>query len=198
MATFFDEISNGNLGEILGSILGEGYGSSGGGLEDIIESMRKKMGGETAPMDEEPISSGGGLEDIMKEIKKKMGGETTPMDEEPVSSGGLEDIMKEIRRRMGGGNDMVPTDDNPLDENDDIFKEIRKKNGFDPEETTKSSSDVFEDLEEDMDEPISEEEGIGGMGDINDVFKKLGIDPSNLGGLAESVLKTIGLAGNAI
>ena len=170
MATFFDEISNGNLGEILGSILGEGYGSSGGGLEDIIESMRKKMGGETAPMDEEPVSSGGGLEDI----------------------------MKEIRRRMGGGNDMVPTDDNPLDENDDIFKEIRKKNGFDPEETTKSSSDVFEDLEEDMDEPISEEEGIGGMGDINDVFKKLGIDPSNLGGLAESVLKTIGLAGNAI
>ena len=36
------------------------------------------------------------------------------------------------------------------------------------------------------------------LGDIGDIFKKLGIDPSNLGGLAESVLKTIGLAGNAI
>ena len=31
-----------------------------------------------------------------------------------------------------------------------------------------------------------------------EVFGKMGIDLGNLGGLAESVLKTIGLAGNAI
>ena len=125
---------------------------------------------------------------------------------------------------MGGGNDVVTTDENPMNDNDDnddiikelrkkrgldpnepssstsdIVKEMRKKSGLDPEGTEKSSNDVFKDLEEDMDEPqTSEEEGLGGMGDIGEIFKKLGIDPSNLGGLAESVLKTIGLAGNAI
>ena len=35
----------------------------------------------------------------------------------------------------------------------------------------------------------------GGMGDI---FGKMGIDLGNLGGLAESVLKTIGLAGKSV
>ena len=125
---------------------------------------------------------------------------------------------------MGGGNDVVTTDENPMNDNDDnddiikelrkkrgldpnepssstsdIVKEMRKKSGLDPEGTEKSSNDVFKDLEEDMDEPqTSEEEELGGMGDIGEIFKKLGIDPSNLGGLAESVLKTIGLAGNAI
>ena len=77
MGNFIEEITNGNLGDILGSILGGGGESSGGGgLEDIIESMRKKMGGEASPADaEEPVSSiGGGLSDIVKEIRKKMGG----------------------------------------------------------------------------------------------------------------------------
>ena len=204
MGSFLEEIANGNLGDILGSILGGGDSSSGGGLEDVIESMRKKMGGEASPVDnEEPASSGGGLEDIMKEIKKRMGvggdddvvatdndSSSGNWDEDDVNS----DIVKELRKKRG----LDP--DGPSSSTSDIAKEMRKKSGLDPEGKPKSSKDVFEDLEDDQDEPVDESQDAedSGFGGIGDIFKKLGIDPSNLGGLAESVLKTIGLAGNAI
>ena len=203
MGNFLEEITNGNLGDILGSILGGGGESSGGGgLEDIIESMRKKMGGEVSPADaEEPVSSGGGgLSDIVKEIRKKMGGgddvaTTNDSNDDWIDNDKSDDIVKELRKKRG-------LDPDGPSSTSDVVKEMRKKSGLDTNEQKKSSSDVFKELDEKIDEPAEEQQadegGIGGLGDIGDIFKKLGIDPSNLGGLAESVLKTIGLAGNAI
>jgi hypothetical protein len=67
-----------------------------------------------------------------------------------------------------------------------VAKELRKKMGIDeketPTETTQKKTKQTKKSE-------------GGMGDI---FGKMGIDLGNLGGLAESVLKTIGLAGKSV
>ena len=67
----------------------------------------------------------------------------------------------------------------------DIVKEMKKKAGFDVEETKQTES-----------EDVQEETRTGGG--LGDIFGRMGIDFGNIGGLAESVLKTIGLAGKSI
>ena len=79
----------------------------------------------------------------------------------------------------------------------DIVREMKKKAGFDVDEPTQTTTRQTQTTASKKKKAKKEQEAqdAGGLGSI---FGKLGIDMGNLGGLAESVLKTIGLAGKAI
>ena len=177
MGSFFEEILKGGMGDVLGSVLGGGSSSkgkkSGGGLDDIIKDLQKKMGGDTS---------------------SNSSTTTTSSSSSRSSKGGLSDVAEELRRQMGGSRSTKKNSSETTATQSegstmsDIVREMKKKAGFDvdePEQTTASTSQ-----EEEVNIPTG-----GGLGDI---FGKLGIDLGNLGGLAESVLKTIGLAGKSI
>ena len=82
-------------------------------------------------------------------------------------------MAEELRRKMGG---QAPTTNTrkKFDVDDIEVEETPKKS------TKKSGKKAADD---------------GGLGSI---FGNMGIDMGNLGGLAESILKTIGLAGKSI
>ena len=73
---------------------------------------------------------------------------------------------------------------NPSGSASDVAREVKRKAGIpvDDEQTTASKKAAKK----------KKDEETGGM------FGKMGIDLGNLGGLAESVLKTIGLAGKSV
>ena len=78
----------------------------------------------------------------------------------------------------------------------DVVREMKKKAGFDVEEEEpqpqqRPTSTQRKNSRKSSQKP-QEDEGLGS------IFGKMGIDLGNLGGLAESVLKTIGLAGKSI
>jgi len=75
----------------------------------------------------------------------------------------------------------------------DIVREMKKKAGFDVDEPEQTQTTTTK--KKNARKKEQEAQDAGGLGSI---FGKLGIDMGNLGGLAESVLKTIGLAGKAI
>ena len=76
----------------------------------------------------------------------------------------------------------------------DIVREMKKKAGFDVDEPAQTTTQTTS-AKKKAKKKEQQEQDAGGLGSI---FGKLGIDMGNLGGLAESVLKTIGLAGKSV
>ncbi len=171
MGSFLEEIIKGGLGNVFGSSKSD----SSGGLEDIMKELQKKMGGASSGSS----SKGNSVEDIVRDMQQKMGGGTS-------DGGGLSDVAREIRRKMGMDTSPSNTESSTSSGStaSDVAKELRKRMGIEEKETSTTQKKTKKA------EPAS-----GGMGDI---FGKMGIDLGNLGGLAESVLKTIGLAGKSV
>ena len=77
----------------------------------------------------------------------------------------------------------------------DIVREMKKKAGFDVDEPVETTTRTTSAKKKKATNKEQQAQDDGGLGSI---FGKMGIDLGNLGGLAESVLKTIGLAGKSI
>ena len=74
----------------------------------------------------------------------------------------------------------------------DVAKELKRKAGFPVDDEPETKTSKTKKTKKAAEEEADDNGGLGG------VFGKMGIDLGNLGGLAESVLKTIGLAGKSV
>lgn len=168
MGSFFEEILKGGMGDILGSVLG---GSSS-----------KKKGSK----------SGGGLGDIVKDLRKQMEGDSDASDVTVSTTGSKSSGSKSSSSKSSGSLS-------------DIAKEIRRQAGMSEREVnapSKNTTNIDLDVEEETSKSgkkkttgkTAQKESSGGLGSI---FGN-GIDLGNLGSIAESVIKTIGLGGRSI
>lgn len=154
-----------------------------GGMGDVLGSV---LGGSSSKKKSSSKKSGGGITDILKDMKKQMEGDADVSDvgvttgkntSGSKSSGSVSDIAKEIRRQAGMSDKQVNA---PGKTTANMDLEV--------EETTSKSAKKGSAVK------AAKKENSGGLGSI---FGN-GIDLGNLGSIAESVIKTIGLGGKSV
>ena len=182
MGSFLEEIIKGGLGNVFGQQT-QG-GDDGDILGDILKGATKKTGGSTTTTQRTQVPE---ESDIARNIRKNAGAsgpapshtpQNVEVDLEPESQqeGGMSDIVKELRRKMGL----------------DVEEE--------PAQKTKTSKKAQKQQEEEQQgSPIGIDLGnLGGLGAILAILLGQGLNLGNLGDIAKSILKTIGLAGNSV